>query len=139
MTRQRPPVRRASTTRSERMELSVNGVHQNVDADPNMPLLWAVRDLLVHGTKFGCGVGACGACTIHVDGVAMRSCVASLADAQGKSVTTIEGLGRGRRASCAASVESRECTAVRLLPARPDDAGRVATQTNVEAERRADR
>jgi isoquinoline 1-oxidoreductase subunit alpha len=78
------------------MELIVNGVHHNVDADANMPLLWAVRDLLgLHGTKFGCGVGACGACTVHLDGVAVRSCVTSLADVQGKSVTTIEGLGKG--------------------------------------------
>ena len=78
------------------MELIVNGVRHNVDADANMPLLWAVRDLLgLHGTKFGCGVGACGACTVHLDGVAVRSCVTSLADAQGKSVTTIEGLGAG--------------------------------------------
>jgi isoquinoline 1-oxidoreductase subunit alpha len=78
------------------MELIVNGVHHKVDADANMPLLWAVRDLLgLHGTKFGCGVGACGACTVHLDGVAVRSCVTSLADVQGKSVTTIEGLGKG--------------------------------------------
>jgi aerobic-type carbon monoxide dehydrogenase small subunit (CoxS/CutS family) len=73
------------------MELIVNGVHHNVDADANMPLLWAVRDLLgLHGTKFGCGVGACGACTVHLDGVAVRSCVTSLADAQGKPVTTMQ-------------------------------------------------
>ncbi len=78
------------------MELIVNGVRHNVDADANMPLLWAVRDLLgLHGTKFGCGVGACGACTVHLDGVAVRSCVTSLSDVQGKQVTTIEGLGKG--------------------------------------------
>jgi isoquinoline 1-oxidoreductase alpha subunit len=77
------------------MQVTVNGVHHNVDADPNMPLLWAVRDLLgLHGTKFGCGVGACGACTVHLDGVAVRSCVTSLSDAQGKAVTTIEGLSK---------------------------------------------
>jgi isoquinoline 1-oxidoreductase subunit alpha len=77
------------------MELIVNGVRRNVDADPNMPLLWALRDLLgLHGTKFGCGVGACGACTVHLDGVAVRSCVTSLADVGAKPVTTIEGLGK---------------------------------------------
>jgi isoquinoline 1-oxidoreductase alpha subunit len=77
------------------MQITVNGVHHNVEADPNMPLLWAVRDLLgLHGTKFGCGVGACGACTVHLDGVAVRSCVTSLSDAQGKAVTTIEGLSK---------------------------------------------
>src|SRR5260370_6732234 len=98
------------TTRSEPMELIVNGVHHNVDADANMPLLWAVRDLLgLHGTKFGCGVGACGACTVHLDGVAVRSCVTSLSDVQGKPVTTIEGLGKGgehprQRAGKAANV-----------------------------------
>ena len=77
------------------MELMVNGVRHDVDADANMPLLWAVRDLLgLHGTKFGCGVGACGACTVHLDGVAVRSCVTALGDVQGKPVTTIEGLGK---------------------------------------------
>jgi isoquinoline 1-oxidoreductase subunit alpha len=80
------------------MEVTVNGVRHNVDADPNMPLLWVVRDLLgLHGTKFGCGIGACGACTVHIDGVAVRSCVTSLSDVQGKAVTTIEGLGQGGR------------------------------------------
>jgi isoquinoline 1-oxidoreductase subunit alpha len=78
------------------MEVTVNGVRHNVDADPDMPLLWLVRDLLgLHGTKFGCGIGACGACTVHVDGVAVRSCVTSVADVKGKTVTTIEGLGQG--------------------------------------------
>ena len=78
------------------MEVTVNGVRHNVDADPDMPLLWVVRDLLgLHGTKFGCGIGACGACTVHVDGVAVRSCVTSVADVKGKTVTTIEGLGQG--------------------------------------------
>jgi isoquinoline 1-oxidoreductase subunit alpha len=80
------------------MEMTVNGVRHNVDADPNMPLLWVVRDLLgLHGTKFGCGIGACGACTVHIDGVAVRSCVTSVADVQGKAITTIEGLGQGGR------------------------------------------
>jgi isoquinoline 1-oxidoreductase subunit alpha len=78
------------------LEVTVNGVRHNVDADPNMPLLWVVRDLLgLHGTKFGCGIGACGACTVHIDGVAVRSCVTSVSDVQGKSVTTIEGLAHG--------------------------------------------
>ncbi|HTI17337.1 MAG TPA: (2Fe-2S)-binding protein [Trinickia sp.] len=77
------------------MELTVNGVRHNVEAVPDMPLLWAVRDLLgLHGTKFGCGVGACGACTVHLDGVAVRSCVTTVGDAQGKAITTIEGLAQ---------------------------------------------
>jgi isoquinoline 1-oxidoreductase subunit alpha len=80
------------------MEVTVNGVRHNVDAEPEMPLLWVVRDLIgLRGTKFGCGVGACGACTVHIDGVATRSCVTSVADVQGKAVTTIEGLGEGGR------------------------------------------
>jgi isoquinoline 1-oxidoreductase subunit alpha len=75
--------------------LRINGETINVDADPQMPLLWAIRDVLgMTGTKFGCGVGACGACTVHLDGDAVRSCITALADAAGKEVTTIEGLSR---------------------------------------------
>ncbi len=77
------------------MRLRINGGTINVEADPQMPLLWAIRDVLgMTGTKFGCGVGACGACTLHLDGDAVRSCITSLADADGKEVTTIEGLSR---------------------------------------------
>jgi isoquinoline 1-oxidoreductase alpha subunit len=76
------------------MDLMLNGVRRRVDAPSDMPLLWVIRDVVgLHGTKFGCGIGACGACTVHLDGVAVRSCVTSLADTQGKAVTTIEGLG----------------------------------------------
>src|ERR1700732_32225 len=86
-------MQRTSTPRSELMELIVNGVHHNVDADSNMPLLWAIRDLLgLTGTKFGCGVGACGACTVHLDGQAIRSCITTLSDAAGHDITTSEGL-----------------------------------------------
>ena len=78
------------------MELKVNGQLQALPAhasDPAMPLLWALRDGLdLTGTKFGCGVAACGACTVHLDGRAVRSCVTPLGAAAGKSVTTIEGL-----------------------------------------------
>jgi isoquinoline 1-oxidoreductase alpha subunit len=77
------------------MRLRINGATINVDADPQMPLLWAIRDVLgMTGTKFGCGVGACGACTVHIDSDAVRSCITPLADAGGKEVTTIEGLSR---------------------------------------------
>jgi len=79
------------------MELNVNGRSVALDetlADPAMPLLWALRDLAgLTGTKYGCGIGACGACTVHVDGQAARSCVMPLSAAAGKSVRTIEGLG----------------------------------------------
>lgn len=74
--------------------VTINGAVREIDADPEMPLLWALRDALgMTGTKYGCGIGACGACTIHVDGQATRSCLTSLGSVAGKSVTTIEGLG----------------------------------------------
>jgi isoquinoline 1-oxidoreductase alpha subunit len=74
-------------------QIQVNGVQHDIDADPNMPLLWAIRDIVgLTGTKFGCGVGACGACTVHLDGVAVRSCQTTLADAEGHAIVTIEGL-----------------------------------------------
>jgi isoquinoline 1-oxidoreductase subunit alpha len=73
--------------------LHVNGQAQTFDGDPSMPVLWYLRDVLgLTGTKFGCGVAACGACTVHLDGDAIRSCVTAISDANGKSVTTIEGL-----------------------------------------------
>lgn len=73
--------------------LMVNGVSRTHDGDPDMPLLWFVRDMIgLNGTKYGCGQGLCGACTVHLDGKAVRSCLVSVADAAGGSVTTIEGL-----------------------------------------------
>lgn len=73
--------------------LRVNGREYQTDADPHLPLLWYLRDELnLTGTKFGCGIAACGACTVHVDGQALRSCTTVLSDVSGRSVTTIEGL-----------------------------------------------
>ncbi|VWC01476.1 (2Fe-2S)-binding protein [Burkholderia lata] len=73
--------------------LTINGSEQHFDGNPDMPLLWYVRDVLGHtGTKFGCGMALCGACTVHLDGVAIRSCITPVAAASGKRVTTIEGL-----------------------------------------------
>jgi isoquinoline 1-oxidoreductase subunit alpha len=75
------------------VQLRINGTERRIDADPNMPLLWVVRDLLgLTGTKFGCGVGACGACTVHLDGQPIRSCITALSDATDHDITTIEGL-----------------------------------------------
>jgi isoquinoline 1-oxidoreductase alpha subunit len=75
--------------------LIVNGEKREIDAPSDKPLLWALReDLNITGPKFGCGVAACGACTVHVDGEAVRSCSVPLGDVAGKSVTTIEGLGQ---------------------------------------------
>ncbi len=75
------------------IRLRVNGVARQFDGDPEMPLLWYLRDVLeMTGTKFGCGAGLCGCCTVHLDGTAVRSCTTPLRAAAGKSVTTIEGL-----------------------------------------------
>ncbi len=77
---------------------TVNGRRESVDVDADTPLLWVLRDNLgLNGTKFGCGIASCGACTVHLDGVAMRTCVLPISAVEGKSVTTIEGLSRNRR------------------------------------------
>ena len=75
------------------IKLTVNNKSYEVDASPDMPLLWAIRDMVgLTGTKFGCGMAQCGACTVHVDGVPVRSCSFPVAAAAGKKITTIEGL-----------------------------------------------
>lgn len=74
-------------------QITVNGQSRSVDVDPDTPMLWVLRDELgLTGTKFGCGAGACGACTIHIDGIAMRSCQTPISRMNGEAVTTIEGL-----------------------------------------------
>ena len=76
--------------------LTVNGQPRSLDVEPDMPLLWAVRETLgMTGTKFGCGIAACGACTVHLNGRAVRSCTLPVSSAEGASVTTIEGLSGG--------------------------------------------
>src|SRR5579871_2815617 len=78
------------------INFTLNGKPQTVDTVPAMPLLWVLRDTLgMTGTKFGCGIGACGACTVHVDGAPMRSCVVPVENLTGRRVTTIEGLASG--------------------------------------------
>jgi isoquinoline 1-oxidoreductase alpha subunit len=73
--------------------LNINGKEHTVDADPSMPILWVLRDLLgLTGTKYGCGIGACGACTIHVNGRAAHACKVTLADSAGHEIKTIEGM-----------------------------------------------
>jgi isoquinoline 1-oxidoreductase subunit alpha len=80
-----------------RFTLEINSRQQIVDADPEMPLLWVLRDLLnMTGTKYGCGIGLCGACTVHVDGSAVRACQTPVSTAEGKQIITIEGLGKDR-------------------------------------------
>ena len=75
------------------LALKVNGEVHRVDADPQIPLLWVLReDMQLTGTKFGCGIGACGACTVHIDGAPVRSCLMPVGSVAGKAITTIEGL-----------------------------------------------
>ncbi len=78
-------------------KFQVNGKAVSVDADPQMPLLWALRENLnLTGTKFGCGMALCGACTVHLDGVPVRSCSTPISAAEGKKITTIEAVGNSK-------------------------------------------
>ena len=77
-------------------KLSINGQAVDLDVEPDTPLLWAIRENAgLTGTKYGCGIAQCGACTVHIDGVATRSCGVSVGEAAGKKITTIEGLASG--------------------------------------------
>jgi isoquinoline 1-oxidoreductase subunit alpha len=115
------------------MKLRVNGTDHEVAAPEDMPLLWVLRDLLgLTGTKFGCGIAQCGACTVHVDGAALRSCITPASAAQGKSITTIEGLSSDgshpvQRAwaeldvvQCGYCQSGQIMSATALLAAKPD-------------------
>ena len=99
------------------VKLRVNGQEQAFDGDPSMPLLWYLRDELgLTGTKYGCGVALCGACTVHVDGEAARACITALNDVAGRTVVTIEGLDRmSRNAATVNAVKS--CRPPRCSPA----------------------
>jgi isoquinoline 1-oxidoreductase alpha subunit len=78
------------------MRLTINGVNRELDAEPSTPLLWVLREQAgLTGSKYGCGVGQCGSCTVHIDGKPVRSCTVPASDAVGKKVTTIEGLAAG--------------------------------------------
>lgn len=75
------------------ININVNGTAHQIEADPNMPLLWVIRDIIgLTGTKFGCGVAQCGACVVHLNGEAVRSCVTKVSRAEGQKIVTIEGL-----------------------------------------------
>ncbi|WP_444994848.1 (2Fe-2S)-binding protein [Aliikangiella sp. IMCC44359] len=75
------------------IKLNINGVEKQLDVDPEMPLLWVIRDIVqLTGSKYGCGKGLCGACTVHLDGEAVRSCVLPISAVEGRTITTIEGL-----------------------------------------------
>ena len=78
------------------IRLNINGKDHSVDAEPDTPLLWVIREQVgLTGTKYGCGIAQCGACTVHVDGEPVRSCVVPASQAAGKKITTIEGLAEG--------------------------------------------
>ena len=84
----------------------VNGQDKTLDIEPDMPLLWALRDELgLTGTKFGCGIAACGACTVHINGVAVRSCITPVSAVEGQEITTIEGLASAAAGSKTSSYE----------------------------------
>ena len=127
-------------------KLNVNGRAQTVDVEPEMPLLWVLRDeLKLFGTKYGCGVAQCGACTVLVDGQAMRSCVTPVSSVAGKKVVTIEGLGekslnRVQKAWLANDVPQcgycqsgmiMAATALIAKNSRPSDADIDAAMTNL--------
>ena len=101
--------------------LRINGNAQSVDSsDADKPLLYVLRELKLTATKFGCGLGQCGACTVLINGAAARSCQTSVADAQGKPIVTLEGLAAGQPASTADRLHQRAGAAVRLLYQRYD-------------------
>lgn len=120
------------------IELSINGERHSVDAPADMPLLWVLRDILgMTGTKFGCGVAQCGACTVHVDGAAVRSCVTPVSDIGTSDVVTIEAVGEtdaGRKIQAAwldhqvvqcgycQSGQIMSATALLVANPQPDDA-----------------
>ena len=103
------------------------------DGDPDMPLLWYVRDdLRLTGTRFGCGAGLCGACTVHVEGKAVRSCQTAMRTLEGKKVLTIDALSADGTSSGAEGVGRAQRAAMRLLPVRPDHVGRRAPRHHTE-------
>ena len=107
------------------ISFTINGKPANIDAAPETPLLWVVREhLQLTGTKYGCGVGMCGACTVHLDGRAVRSCQTPVAAVAGKSVTTIEGLSANGDHPLQQAWVATAGAAMRLLPVRADHAGR---------------
>jgi isoquinoline 1-oxidoreductase alpha subunit len=109
--------------------LKINGTMRQFDGDPDMPLLWYLRDMVgLTGSKFGCGMGLCGACTVHQDGVAIRSCVTPVRGVVGKEITTIEGLGEHPLQKAWATLNVAQCgycqvgqimQAASLLKAKP--------------------
>ena len=97
-------------------DIKVNGQKHTVDVDNDTPVLWVLRDhLKLVGTKYGCGIAQCGACTIHLNDVAVRSCQLNIASVGSSEITTIEDLSEGQQSSGTRSLERRRCSAVWLL------------------------
>ncbi len=115
-------------------QLKINGEDKTVDVPDNMPLLWVLRDVLgMTGTKYGCGIAQCGACTVHLDGRAIRSCQMPVSAVGSRAVTTIEGVGKNAcRREDPESVARRRGRAVRLLPDRADHVGERTAHGNAE-------
>ncbi len=125
-----------------KLDLSINGEAVSIEADPDTPLLWAIREQVgLTGTKFGCGVGLCGACTVHLNGAAVRSCILPAAAVVGQEVTTIEGLGHAVQQAwidaqvpqCGYCQSGQIMAAASLLAKNPDpsDADIDAAMTNL--------
>ena len=118
------------------IRLKVNGVDHALDVEPDAPLLWVIRDELgLTGTKFGCGIASCGACTVHVNGEATRSCVTPVSAVEGAEITTIEGVSANGPTAGAAGLDRSSGAAMRLLPVRHDH-GRDGAAEN-QSQRRA--
>ncbi len=119
------------------IKFTLNGKPQTVEASPEMPLLWVLRDMVgITGTKYGCGLGLCGACTVHMEGDAVRSCHTAVRNVAGKNITTIEGLSADAQPSRAAGLDRARRSAVRLLPVGTDHDGGRAAREESEADRR---
>ena len=122
------------------IQLKVNGAEQSFSGDPEMPLLWYLRDVLgLTGSKFGCGIGLCGACTVHVNGQATRSCVTAMRDTAGKEITTVEGLETERIASGSEGLDANQRAAMWLLPGGTDHAGSRSVEQQKEPDRSGNR
>jgi hypothetical protein len=121
------------------ISLNVNGKRLQPDADPDTPLLWVLRDHLnLTGTKYGCGMALCGACTVHLNGEPVRSCTTTVGDVKGRSITTIEGTAPRKARRCRTH-GSRPTCPVRLLPVGVDQRSAVALSQGKAADRPGDR
>ena len=117
--------------------LSVNGKMMSVEADADTPLLWVLRDNLnLMGTKFGCGVAQCGACTVHMNGNAVRSCALPVSAVANNKIVTIEGLSATGDHPLQQAWEELGCFAVRVLPGRPNNGRCCLVKKNTQSNRR---